>query len=113
MFFVDRPNIMDKMKTALHRSTVGCKIVALHGLGCMGKSQLMHALVLLRPPRDYKYIFWLNVDGKITANDSFRKPAINLGLDKESVKQLEKEGRIIQWVSSWLEKQRGWLFALG
>src|ERR1700761_994485 len=40
--FVDRPGIMEKVRTALGggKSTSGCKIVALCGLGGMGKTQL-------------------------------------------------------------------------
>ena len=109
--FVDRPGIMDKLNAALHRSTGGCKIVALNGLGGMGKSQLMLRYCYVHLP-EYKYVFWLNIEDQAAAVDSFAKLAINLGLDEESVKQLEKEGRTIEWVCSWLEKQTGWLLLL-
>src|SRR5262249_35767680 len=110
--FVDRPGIMKEIQAAFEgHSTSGCKVVALTGLGGMGKTQLLLRYCYLYQG-EYKYVFWLDIDGRTTAVDSFRKLAINLGVDEKSMKQLDKEGKIIQWVCSWLEKRTGWLLLL-
>jgi hypothetical protein len=109
--FVDRPSILAKVDASLHRITGGTQIVALYGLGGMGKTQLMIKYCYVYR-LEYKYVFWLSIEDQAAAVDSFCKLAVNLGLDEETVKELEKEGRIIERVCSWLEKQTRWLLLL-
>src|SRR4051812_33368875 len=61
--FVDRSNILAAMKAALtgNSSLGGCKILALRGLGGMGKTQLMLRYCYLHHT-EYDFVFWLEVD---------------------------------------------------
>ena len=109
--FVGRQNILAKMKEEISSSTSGgCRPVALSGLGGMGKTQLMLQYCYLHRA-EYQYVFWLEVEDKIIAVDSFRRLAVNLGLDVTSLEK-DSEGKVVEWVRKWLEKRTGWLLRL-
>ncbi|KAL1921960.1 uncharacterized protein VTP21DRAFT_10602 [Calcarisporiella thermophila] len=76
--FVERPIIINKIGAALERegSSNECKIVALKGLGGMGKTQLM-LRYCYTPHKRYDYVFWLNVDGWSMAGRWLSAPSVN------------------------------------
>jgi NB-ARC domain len=57
---------------------------------------------------NYDFIFWLEVGSWAVAVTSFRKLAINLGLDEESAKK-GSETEVIRRISSWLDGRTKWL----
>ena len=59
----------------------------------------------------YNFKFWLVVEGRSMAIDSFRKLAINIGFGEERVKEASEE-EIVGWVRSWLENRSKWLLLL-
>jgi len=77
--FVERPDILAKMKEELDKF----RILALSGLGGMGKTQLMLRYCYLHRAT-YEYIFWLEVDDWNVAVSSFQNLAIELGTNEKS-----------------------------
>src|ERR1700744_6100405 len=65
---VDRPDILGDMKAVLAQGSpsIECTILALCGLGGMGKTQLMLRYCYLHCA-EYKSIFWLEFDNKAVA----------------------------------------------
>src|SRR5579862_3469560 len=111
MAFVDRPDTLERMKAELaerQSSGMGCKIIALCGLGGMGKTQLMLRYCYLHCD-EYDMVFWLEFDSKATAFESFQKLAINLGLGEETKENLEKAAALVR---AWLQSQTRWLLLL-
>ncbi|RUS26388.1 P-loop containing nucleoside triphosphate hydrolase protein [Jimgerdemannia flammicorona] len=110
--FVDRSEIISNMKAELDKSSSGeCGILALRGLGGIGKTQLM-LHYCYNHFQSYKWVFWLEVDSWSAAVDSFRKLAINLGLGKEIIEEMDSEEEIIEWVRIWLQTNEDWLLLL-
>src|SRR5262249_10926486 len=71
----------------------------------MGKTQLMLRYCYLHRA-DYNYVFWLEADSKTTALGSFRKLAVNLGIDSE------KDETAVVLARDWLQQRTGWLLLL-
>lgn len=111
--YVNRPEILDKMTTILRggNPSSGSRVLVLRGLSGMGKTQLMLRYCYVHRER-YDFVFWLNVDDKGTTHESFRRLALNLGLDDEGIKELEKEDKVVDWVRLQLECNAGWLLLL-
>src|SRR4051812_17359343 len=107
--FVGRADILEQMELEIvkNRSTKGCRPLALSGLGGMGKTQLMLQYCYLHR-EEYRYVFWLAVDGSTTAEDSFRRLAQNLGLNDSK----EDPKKAIEQVQIWLEQTKGRLILL-
>ena len=110
--FVGRADILAQieMEIAENKSSDECRPVALFGLGGMGKTQLMLEYCYSHR-KEYRYIFWLGVDGKTALEDSFRRLAQNLGLDVATSNEDDPE-KIIKQVLIWLERRTGWLILL-
>src|SRR5438270_829468 len=89
----------------------GCKILALRGLGGMGKTQLMLRYCYLHRAA-YDFIFWLEVDSWSATVKSLHMLAINLGLDSESTKGNDSEQKVINWVRTWFHMNKKWLLLL-
>jgi len=83
----------------------------LSGMGGMGKTQLMLRYCYLHRTT-YDFIFWLDVDNWSTANNSFYKLAIELGMDEEGTKGKDAEKKVIGWIHSWLRERTKWLLLL-
>jgi hypothetical protein len=112
--FVHRPEIFKKVEEALrreHESSEGCRIVALKGLGGMGKTQLAIRYCYVHRST-YNYVFWLKAEGKVQTYSSFRKLAGNLGFDDSSVDKKDVDEKAVQWSRSWLQKSSDWLIVL-
>ncbi|KAL1920704.1 uncharacterized protein VTP21DRAFT_1081 [Calcarisporiella thermophila] len=90
--------------------TGGCGILALAGLGGMGKTQLMLRYCYLCHEAN-EFVFWLNVNSWTTTLDSFRKLASYLGIG-ENLLNNESEENVMCWVRCWLEAREGWLLLL-
>ncbi|RUP42887.1 P-loop containing nucleoside triphosphate hydrolase protein, partial [Jimgerdemannia flammicorona] len=110
--FVDRLDILMDMETSLKNFSTGeCKILALKGLGGIGKTQLMLHYCYIHSA-EYECVFWLEVSNWAMAVDSFRKLAINLGFDEDITEEKDSEEKVIDWVRSWLQKKTKWLLLL-
>ncbi|KAL1921122.1 uncharacterized protein VTP21DRAFT_10838 [Calcarisporiella thermophila] len=111
--FVERRDIFDRILTVFgeEKPTKGCKIVALKGLGGMGKTQLM-LRYCYHHRKEYKYVFWLQVDSWMAALDSFRKLAINLGIEEGRLKEKDAQEGILEHIRGWLRKSTKWLLLL-
>ena len=112
--FVDRPDLLEQMKLALAKGSRsdGCNVLALCGLGGMGKTQLMIRYCYLHRAA-YDFVFWLKVDTQSLAIDSFRKLAINLGFDPQLAKKEKDSDRtVVDLVRIWLEKRSNWLLLM-
>ena len=107
--FVDRPDILGNMKAVLVQGSLSseCTILALCGLGGMGKTQLMSRYCYLHCD-DYDFIFWLEFDSRVTALQSFHKLAANLGFDGQD----GDSERRAAFVRGWLQQQKRWLLLL-
>src|SRR5438270_13808208 len=92
------PKILENMEAKLGEESLSneCKILALCGLGGMGKSQLMLRYCYLYDAQ-YNFKFWLVVEGRSTAIDSFRKLAINMGFGEANVKEASEE-KVVGWI---------------
>lgn len=110
--FVTRSNILADMEAALGEGSNSerCRILALRGLGGMGKTQLMLQYCYLHHT-EYDFVFWLEVDSWSLAIDSFNKLANNLGFEK-TTKERNSEDNSIAFVCSWLQKKTKWLLLL-
>src|ERR1700761_967398 len=104
---VDRLDILHDMQAVLAQgsSSSECTILALRGLGGMGKTQLMLRYCYLHCA-EYNVVIWLEFDSKAVAMDSFRKLANNLGFGEENAE------KTVAFVRAWLQKQTGWLLLL-
>jgi tetratricopeptide (TPR) repeat protein len=111
--YVNRPAILGKMTMILRggNPSSGSSVLVLRGLSGMGKTQLMLRYCYVYPER-YDFVYWLNVDDESTTHKSFRRLALNLGLDDEGIKELEKEDKVVDWVRLQLECKAGWLLLL-
>lgn len=96
--FVGRQDILEQMRLAIAESrlTNSGKPLALTGIGGMGKTQLMLRYCYLHW-NSYRYIFWVDADGEMTAADSFRKFACNLGLGEDELKN-KNAGEVAEWI---------------
>ena len=102
---------MEQMQEAIASNTSAggaCRPLALSGLGGMGKTQLMLRYSYIHRA-EYSYVFWLEVDGKTTAVNSFRKLGNELGLKVDDLKDADG---VIKLVRDWLEKRTDWLLLL-
>ncbi|RUS34496.1 hypothetical protein BC938DRAFT_480130 [Jimgerdemannia flammicorona] len=81
-----------------------CKKLALTGQGGMSKTQLM-LRYCYHHSAAYDFVFWLEVDSRSTAILSFRKLAISLGLNEETILEGDSEVKAIRWVRSWLQER--------
>src|SRR5579864_5162969 len=74
--FVGRTDILDKIECAIHEgqsAAVAC-VVALVGLGGMGKTQLM-LQYCYEHLSEYKYVFWLNAESRGAILEEFQRIA--------------------------------------
>src|SRR5579862_6579898 len=112
--FVGRGEILEKMEATIRKvnsSSNGCPCVALHGLGGMGKTQLMLEYCY-RHRTEYDHLFWLRMDGLSVATASFQKLAKHLGLHEDGLKEMDFD-HLVQWVKYQLEmKVSKWLLLL-
>ncbi|KAL1925356.1 uncharacterized protein VTP21DRAFT_239 [Calcarisporiella thermophila] len=111
--FIDRPSIFRQITIALNTKTSfgECKVVALFGLGGIGKTQIMLRYCYANRQK-YGYIFWLSAENWATTVDEFRNLAINLGYDEAVAKENGAEEKAIFYVRSSLEARSNWLLLL-
>ena len=107
--FVNRPNVFESLDSAVNAGTNDantCKIVALCGLGGMGKSEIVREYCCLHQ-NDYRYVFWMEADTETTLQSSFLNAAqaLNLPFLTTSGKYDNTVPRMIQW----FQFNDGWL----
>ena len=106
-----RKDELTKLREAFQGSGFQRKIVILHGLGGIGKTQL--AVTFLKERRDvYSAIFWLNGNNEDTLKQSFTGIAKRLYAEYPSstLLRMAVEGRdaeqIVKAVNQWLSTRR-------
>ena len=105
--FVQRSDIMSRIDNVFNQDhhSSECKVVILSGLGGMGKTQLA-TKYCYQCSNIYRFIFWIQADNLNTIISSFRKLAINLGLDREKI---DNDEMVIQHVLSFAHECSKWL----
>lgn len=106
-FFTGRSEILDQICTAFQSRQASGLILALSGLGGVGKTQI--ALEYAYCYRDlYQAIFWVNASTRDTLSTDLLMLASLLDLSK----QQDQEEIIIRAVKHWLAVNPGWLLIL-
>ena len=105
--FVARQKELDSMHKTLSDSS-GRRVVTLHGLGGIGKTQLAIAYAKAHC-NDYSAILWLNIKDEISVRQSYSRIAKQILREHplagqfSSIKDESKLDEIIAAVKSWLE----------
>ncbi len=108
-FFTDRETILSALHTAFHASqSKQTLILALNGLGGMGKTQIALEY-LYRAARDYQAIIWLNASSRETLSGEIGALAERLGIPG---KDRADEERMFTAVRYWLQAHTNWLLVL-
>src|SRR4051812_12533352 len=83
--FVGRRDILAEIETLVRKNqlTDGCIPTVLKGLGGMGKTQLM-LKYCYEHRKEYKYVIWINADGRQETLDEFRSLAKDLDIRVEN-----------------------------
>src|SRR3982751_3759333 len=87
--FVGRHDILAEIETVIRKnwSTNGCVPIVLKGLGGMGKSQLMLKYCYSHR-KEYKDIFWLDIEGSLATLEEFLFLAEKLGIKSNNNEDL-------------------------
>ncbi|RUS25129.1 P-loop containing nucleoside triphosphate hydrolase protein [Jimgerdemannia flammicorona] len=103
--FVVRLDIFEELDHAIQdNENKGPKLIALSGLGGMGKSQI--ALEFCYRNQDYyQYIFWMEADTDAALQSSFKTAAEKL----DPPIFAENPADIVRRMLEWFEKNSGWL----
>src|SRR6184192_3864385 len=106
--FIGRRDILAKIEAAIRKNQKAdeCVPIVLKGLGGMGKSQLMLKYCYTHR-KEYKYVFWLNAEGRLATLEEFQDLAEDLGIKTDNDRALPK--RIRTWFQS---REERWLLLL-
>jgi tetratricopeptide (TPR) repeat protein/tRNA A-37 threonylcarbamoyl transferase component Bud32 len=105
--FTGREEIFHKIHEELTSQKPGSKVIALHGLGGIGKTQLVLEYVYRYgiDARNYKIIWWIRADMLTSLSADYAALTVPLKLSNENL----KESDIVKIVRNWLEQNEGWL----
>src|SRR5436305_14413296 len=106
--FVGRRDILAEIEAVIRRnqSSDECIPIVLKGLGVMGKTQLM-LKYCYEHRKEYKYVIWINADGRQEILDKFRSLAKDLGIKVDDDNDDDDEAlakRIRNWFHSRAER---------
>ncbi|MBI4965596.1 MAG: tetratricopeptide repeat protein [Desulfomonile tiedjei] len=101
--FTGRVALLEKLEQTLNSSANKVRAAVLHGLGGVGKTQIVLRHVYDRQ-EDYSLVWWLRAEEPATLALDYAALAPKLGLGPDSVPQ-----EAIQAVKSWLATHDGWL----
>src|SRR3954464_11265147 len=106
--FVGRQDILAEIEAIIreNQSDGGCFPTVLRGLGGMGKSQLMLKYCYTHR-KDYKFVFWLNTEGRLETLKEFQILARDLDIKVDNDEDLPKHIRT--WFQS---REERWLLLL-
>jgi tetratricopeptide (TPR) repeat protein/transcriptional regulator with XRE-family HTH domain len=106
-FFTGREELLNQLYTVFHSRQASGLILALSGLGGVGKTQI--AIEYAHSYRHlYQAILWVNASTRDTLSTDFIMLASLLDLSK----QQDQEEVVVQAVKHWLTANTGWLLIL-
>ncbi|KAM5474387.1 hypothetical protein MauCBS54593_001961 [Microsporum audouinii] len=105
--FVAREN---ELKEIHRKLTDGQRIIVIHGLGGMGKTQLA-AKYFRDKYEEYSHVLWLNIKDEDSVKQSFMRIAEEIKAGDPDMKDLATTNPNIAFngVSRWLGKEKNWL----
>ncbi len=106
-FFTGRKEILHHLHTEFRSHQTSCVILALSGLGGVGKTQIAIEYAYDYHD-DYQAIFWLNASTRDALSSDLTTLVSSLGLTQ----QQEQEEVVVLAVKRWLATHTGWLLIL-
>jgi tetratricopeptide (TPR) repeat protein len=106
--FTGRMELLERLRAALTAATPGPAVVALTGMGGVGKSQLALEYAY-RWQADYDRVWWVRAEQPATLLGDYAALAEELELP---VRQDPDQGVVMAAVRRWLEHNRRWLLVL-
>ncbi|EME41018.1 hypothetical protein DOTSEDRAFT_56068 [Dothistroma septosporum NZE10] len=105
--FYGRADILRELTREIEPIQGGRKSFALHGMGGVGKTQIVLNYVY-SCVRKYPIIFWINADSRVKLAQSFVDAAKRLGIEPED--SIRDSDTITQYLNKWLtETSENWL----
>ena len=102
--FTGREELLKKIREKLTSDEKELKIVAIHGLGGIGKTQVVLEFAN-RYRSSYKIVWWVRAEELSILSSEYASLANHLNLPTKYL----KESEIINSVKKWLEENPGWL----
>jgi tetratricopeptide (TPR) repeat protein len=106
--FTGRMGLLERLRSALTEVSYGPAVVALTGMGGVGKSQLA-AEYAYRWQTDYDRVWWVRAEQPATLLADYAALADQLGLPE---RRDPDQGVVVAAVRGWLERNRRWLLVL-
>ncbi|KAM5342895.1 hypothetical protein ACJ41O_013861 [Fusarium nematophilum] len=99
--FVNRPHLLQGLRSRLNEETKGQVTIVLHGLGGIGKTQIALDLAYqLRDTDPGLSIFWVHGDNSSAFEESYRQLALVCGIPSGSGGDAGFLGRVKRWLES-------------